>query len=458
MEINRWSVHNLEGAIRASKYPMASDINNLPSSNDIEYWYNLNTFLEDFSKYQKLYNTPKGDDTINSCYYCGSSENVQKNNALGHYVCSKHNHQFERYGECFETKPKYIVHDNYIECIIYGKERKFTTIMINAIDLPLIFYSDGVHVHNNRVSLYNSQTKCSTLLYRAIYNIENSNIIVDHIDGNALNNVRSNLRICTKKENNYNKKITNNNYSDIIGVCWSKNKNKWRAYINIDYKQKHLGYYINQEDAIIARLMAEREYFKEYAPQQHLFAKYNIEPITKIEDAIDYNKDFKRILRMYEVAQTLASNPRGSAHDNLLHGILVSFDLTCTNKMWVEFERYHFADIVSSQSTMHKIGELAGKSEVYNEYTDWKIIERVKELLADYHVNPTAENRLRLLYSIPSGIELTAQVVTNYGQLKTMWYQRHNHRLPEWREFCDWILSLPYFDELTGITKETKDE
>ena len=149
---------------------------------------------------------------------------------------------------------------------------------------------------------------------------------------------------------------------------------------------------------------------------------------------------------------------RGTGHDNFLHGILVSFDLTCTNKMWVEFERYHFADIVSSQSTMHRIGELAGKAEMYNKYTDWKIIERVKELLEDYHENPTAENRLRLLYSIPSGIELTAQVVTNYGQLKTMWHQRHNHRLPEWREFCDWILNLPYFTELTGITKETKDE
>lgn len=155
---------------------------------------------------------------------------------------------------------------------------------------------------------------------------------------------------------------------------------------------------------------------------------------------------------------SLGRASRGTGHDNFLHGILVSFDLTCTNKMWVEFERYHFTDIVSSQSTMHRIGELAGKAEMYSEYTDWKIIERVKELLADYHVNPTAENRLRLLYSIPSGIELTAQVVTNYGQLKTMWYQRHNHRLPEWREFCDWILSLPYFDELTGITKETKDE
>ena len=38
--------------------------------------------------------------------------------------------------------------------------------------------------------------------------------------------------------------------------------------------------------------------------------------------------------------------------------------------------------------------------------------------------------------------------------LKTMWYQRHDHKLPEWRKFCDWILTLPKFSELTGIEKE----
>ena len=72
-------------------------------------------------------------------------------------------------------------------------------------------------------------------------------------------------------------------------------------------------------------------------------------------------------------------------------------------------------------------------------------------LLGEYKNNPTPENYLALLYNIPSGIELTAHIVTNYGQLKTMWHQRHNHRLPEWREFCDWILTLPKFKELTGI-------
>lgn len=145
---------------------------------------------------------------------------------------------------------------------------------------------------------------------------------------------------------------------------------------------------------------------------------------------------------------------RGTGHDNFLHGILVSFDLTCSNKMWVEFERYHFADIISGQSTMHKASKLLEKESLFNDYVDDMILHRLKQLLVVYNNDKTPENYLRLLYSIPSGLELTDHIVTNYGQLKTMWYQRHNHKLPEWREFCDWILTLPKFCELTGIKKK----
>ena len=153
----------------------------------------------------------------------------------------------------------------------------------------------------------------------------------------------------------------------------------------------------------------------------------------------------------------LGSMERGSGHDNFLHGILVSFDLTCSNKMWVEFQRYHFADIVSSQSTMHRATQLLEEN-VFNNYVDDGIKSTLMRLIKEYNEDSTKENYLKVLYNIPSGIELTAHIVTNYGQLKTMYLQRHNHRLPEWRRFCDWILTLPKFCELTGITKGEKDE
>ena len=156
-----------------------------------------------------------------------------------------------------------------------------------------------------------------------------------------------------------------------------------------------------------------------------------------------------------DTVKKLGSQPRGSAHDNFLHGILVSFDLTCSNKMWVEFERYHFADIVSGQSTMHRVKQIVDTmsedNSPFNDYVHPAIINVIMYLANKYEEDPTADNYLKLLYNIPSGLELTDHIVTNYGQLKTMWYQRHNHRLPEWRKFCDWILTLPRFCELTGI-------
>ena len=153
----------------------------------------------------------------------------------------------------------------------------------------------------------------------------------------------------------------------------------------------------------------------------------------------------------------LGAKPRGSAEDNFLNGILVSFDLTCSNKMWIEFERYHFADIVSGQSTMHRIVKLAERN-IFNEYVVDETKETLKKLLDKFNKDKSTYNYLCLLYNIPSGIELTDHIVTNYGQLKTMYNQRHNHRLPEWRKFCDYVIQLPFFSELTGIKKEKTDE
>ena len=155
------------------------------------------------------------------------------------------------------------------------------------------------------------------------------------------------------------------------------------------------------------------------------------------------------------------------AHDQFLTGIRVSFDLTFTNKAWVEAERYRFLEFVSSQSTMHRITKFDLHNQ-YNEYVDPRIIEVMEEkvaqhnkLLAELAQTPTDDeyNRERLknlitqkyleiLYSNPAGFMLTARLTTNYRCLKNIWRQRRNHRLPEWRAFCKWIETLPYAKEL----------
>ena len=152
----------------------------------------------------------------------------------------------------------------------------------------------------------------------------------------------------------------------------------------------------------------------------------------------------------------LGSSPRGSAHDNFLHGILVAFDLTFTNKAYTELQRYHFIEFVSSQSTMHRISKF-DLDKQYNNYVDERIIVIMNELKDKYNETKDKEDYLKLLYSNPAGFQLTARMTTNYGQLKTIYKQRHNHILPEWREFCKWILTLPHFTELTGIEGEEEE-
>ena len=148
-----------------------------------------------------------------------------------------------------------------------------------------------------------------------------------------------------------------------------------------------------------------------------------------------------------ERTKKLGQSPVGAAHDQFLTGCLVQFDLTFTVKAWTEAERYHFFDFISSQSTMHRIAKFDLDSQ-YIEYVDPRMIEIMNELKNRYNETNDKEDYLRLLYSNPCGFKLTAAMTTNYRQLKTIYYQRKSHRLPEWVEFCKQIEELPYFKEL----------
>ena len=98
----------------------------------------------------------------------------------------------------------------------------------------------------------------------------------DHADRNALNNRKSNLRFATKSENARNQSVSKRNTSGVIGVGYYKPGDKWRAYIEYNNQFISLGYYVDKEDAIKARLEAEQKYFGEFAPQKHLYCEYGI--------------------------------------------------------------------------------------------------------------------------------------------------------------------------------------
>lgn len=165
-------------------------------------------------------------------------------------------------------------------------------------------------------------------------------------------------------------------------------------------------------------------------------------------------KDLKRCRNLVKACDE--DNP---AHGQFLTGIRVAFDLTFSNKAWVEAERYRFLEFVSSQSTMHKIAKFDLDTS-YNEYVNPRAIEIMKELVAEYNdlcgpgaaasftpeelTEAKTRKYLEILYTNPAGFELTARITTNYRCLRNIYKQRKNHRLPEWRALCKEFEKLPY--------------
>lgn len=91
---------------------------------------------------------------------------------------------------------------------------------------------------------------------------------VDHVDGNSLNNCRSNIRLATTSQNNMNKgkpRIKRTPTSKYKGVYWDRSSGAFRAGIRVNGIQKHLGQFRNEEDAARAYDVAAHELFGEFA-------------------------------------------------------------------------------------------------------------------------------------------------------------------------------------------------
>lgn len=183
----------------------------------------------------------------------------------------------------------------------------------------------------------------------------------------------------------------------------------------------------------------------------HIYGFDNAIRGSKFPMATDIGKTTSEITK---TTYTLAQCEKGAGHDQFLTGIIAQFDLTFTVKAWTEAERYHFFDFISSQSTMHRISKF-DLTQQYSEYVDKRIIDIMNELKNRYNETNDKEDYLKLLYSNPCGFKLTAAMTTNFRQLKTIYYQRKNHRLPEWVTFCKQLEAIPEFRSLVlGLDNE----
>jgi hypothetical protein len=157
-------------------------------------------------------------------------------------------------------------------------------------------------------------------------------------------------------------------------------------------------------------------------------------------------------------ATKLSNTPQGSGHSNFLKGIVVQFDIKYPQYFTPQLQRYHWIDIVSSNSKMHRLVAKASQDDFstsFNKYVDNDMIARIKEYADKYN---TEDDKyfyfMKALSNLPMGYELWMGVSTNYLQLTTIYNQRKNHKLHEdWGVFCDMVENLPYSYFITGGSK-----
>ena len=165
-------------------------------------------------------------------------------------------------------------------------------------------------------------------------------------------------------------------------------------------------------------------------------------PPKDYTDEEEFDKSFERAVKLCN-----ASKGEVRCHANFRTGIRVSFDIEYPNYISPEMQRYHWFDIVTSSSKMHRLMKM-DFNKCCNKWVSGETKNQMKRLVAAYNADPSEDNFMRMLSNCPQGIMLFMRISTNYEQLRTIYLQRKNHKLPEWRSFCEWIRTLPYAKEL----------
>jgi hypothetical protein len=164
---------------------------------------------------------------------------------------------------------KYTIYNDYAILKIHSVTHGEFEVILDLEDVSKCKqYTWGIYCSNRRkgkyVSYYITNNKVP-MLHRFLMGNPKGKV-VDHADGDTMNNRKYNLRICEHYQNGKNRKFNQNNQSGHKGVFWDHAlvTPKWRANIKVGYKTLHLGYFDNYEDAVACRERAEEKYFGEF--------------------------------------------------------------------------------------------------------------------------------------------------------------------------------------------------
>lgn len=152
----------------------------------------------------------------------------------------------------------------------------------------------------------------------------------------------------------------------------------------------------------------------------------------------------------------------GSDHGKFLRMINVQLDITAPIYWWKEADTYRVGKEQNSCSTMHKIHAkeftLDDFSHEYLHYKegDWlDSLERLEDIITTMNVYREKYIKTKdkcywwqMIQLLPTSYNQKRTVQLNYQVLKNMYFARRHHKLDEWRSFCTWCESLPYFREI----------
>lgn len=216
---------------------------------------------------------------LTTCCICGEkSRSTWKD---GKEYCRKHYMQMYHHGKILERtiydRNEWVYHDDYAECITY--DINFNPNGKVKFDLEDVdrFKDKKIYIcnHNGKYYALISDNLHKLLVHRVLMGVSTEEYttrkVVDHINGDSLDNRKSNLRICSHGENmkNIRKK------GKIIGVSFKKD-GRFIARIMSNYKTLNLGVYETYEEAVLARITKEYELCGEYGPNRDLFYVLNL--------------------------------------------------------------------------------------------------------------------------------------------------------------------------------------
>ena len=157
-----------------------------------------------------------------------------------------------------------------------------------------------------------------------------------------------------------------------------------------------------------------------------------------------------------KLMKTLAA--AGTDHGKYLRMITVTADITAPFYWWKEYDTYKVGTVANSCSTMHKLPEkeftLSDFSTEHLSETNLIILDMTIAALNNARLDflQTQDKRdwWQMIQLLPTSYNQRRTVQFNYAVLKNMYHSRQNHKLDEWREFCQWVKSLPYSELITG--------